>query len=119
MGLCSTHRAGDGVWVQLLLRWSRKSSRCSRKSPRHPLLGPGHGAPKLPCSGEQRGSRLVGRSRSIAGWFRIRSYLLGGGTRVEQPLQDQAGNHQGLEERAQGRDSPGPPWEGPPWRSLP
>lgn len=60
VGYCSTHCAGDGVWVQFLLRWSCQSSGCSRKSPRHTLLWPG----KLPCSEEQRGSCF---SRTITG----------------------------------------------------
>lgn len=38
---------------------------------------------------------------------------------MEQQLQDQAGNHQGLEGRARGRDYPGPPWEDPPWEGPP
>lgn len=58
-------------------------------------------------------------------WFRsashCRSYLLVGGIQVEQQQHRDraAGNHQGLEERARGRDYPCPPWEGPPWEGPP
>lgn len=39
---------------------------------------------------------------------------------MEQQRQERAvGTHQGLEEMAQGRVYPCPPWEGPPWEGPP
>lgn len=84
-----------------------------------PCWGPAIGPPNWPVQKRREAPGSAGPP-----WLdpqtHFTSYLVAGGIQVEQQPQELAeGTPQGLEEMAQGRVYPCPPWEGPPWEGPP
>lgn len=83
------------------------------KAPGIPCWGPAMGPPNCPVQ-NSRGFLVQQSPHWSYSPSHFTSYLLVGGIQVKRQLRDRdAGNHQGLEEMAQGRVYPCPPREAP------